>query len=523
MGNAQEFTLHCSQVAGSAPRLPHAVMGFTQYNLLMTGGRLQRTLEEIGETPLLRRTMGTLCSGYGIDRGFNVYSEDAQGNPVHDFTMLDQVLDVMVSPRSIPFFGLSFMPDDLSSGSPKKLTKPWMKIDRFPPKDYQRWYDLIYAVVRHAVERYGEENVRGWYWDFWNEPDLEFYWLGTHEEFLKTYDYTAAAVKAALPGARVGGPGVTDRKAPIFREFLEHCTSGKNYFTGEVGAPLDFITCHTKGGPTGKLGVFTDPWNATDYEKRSPSLTHMLETVRWFLETIASVPGTEGLPVFLTECDIDWGTSTSIYHNPNMHYRNNEYFPAFQCAITADLLDLAMEFPDNPLQGAFLDTFYFPGYRLFEGQRTLITAEVVDKPILNGLRLLGKLGPERLAASPQGTKPVRVLGTRREDGSLQVMAVNFGEDTGYAESHSVRVNLADLPKQSWRVSHYRIDRDHSNAHTIWEKLGRPLTPSAEQLAAIQERMGLERCEPDFTLEQEGAFLTADLPPQSVSLWVLDRR
>ena len=514
-------------------------MGNMACNLLGAGVRLQRTLERISDTPLLRRTMGTLSTGIGIDKGTGVYRENASGEPVHDFTIMDEILDVIVGPRSIPFFGICFMPDDLSiadraddpaSGAAlppearPKLTEPWMRIDRFPPADYGRWHDLVHAVVRHAVERYGQDAVSQWYWDFWNEPDLRFYWLGTHEEFMKTYDYAAAAVKSALPSAKVGGCGPANPAHPIFREFLEHCTSGRNFCTGSTGAPLDFITFHVKGGPTGRKGIFPDPWKATGYERRSPSLDHIIATTRGALEAIASIEGTKGLPVFLTECDVDWGTGTSIYHNPNMHYRNSEYFAAFQCALTKRMLDLRGEHPDNPIEATFLDTFYIPGHRVFEGQRTLITAEGIEKPILNALRLLGRLGGRRLAVTAETPPGVEVLATGSDDGSLGIMAVNFDEALEYDRIHSLRVRLQGLPAGSWRCRHYRIDRDHSNAYSLWLSLGRPIVPDREQLATIQSRQGLELLEPERTISTsaEGVCLETTLPPHSASLWVLDR-
>ena len=121
------------------------------------------------------------------------------------------------------------------------------------------------------------------------------------------------------------------------------------------------------------------------------------------MDRIAACPGLEGVPVYITECDIDWGVSTSIYHNPNLHYRNSEYFAAFQCALVAELLSLRRAYPRNPIQAACLDTFYLPGQRVFEGQRTLVTGENIDLPILNALRVLGQLGQQQLAVRPEGT------------------------------------------------------------------------------------------------------------------------
>jgi xylan 1,4-beta-xylosidase len=519
-----DFTVHTAERAGDVPPLAHAVLGDTAYNLLDAGRRLQRALEAITDRPLLRRTMSTLNTGTGLDHGSGVYREAAGGTASYDFTLLDQMLDVMVGPRSIPFFGLDFMPLELSSGTPDRLTEPWMKLDRFPPKDYQRWYDLVFNLVRHCAGRYGEAVVQTWYWDIWNEPDLEFYWLGTPEEFFHTYDTAAAAVKAALPGARVGGCGVTDRRLPLFDLFLEHCARGTNHHTGGTGAPLDFITFHVKGGETGKLGRFSDPYAATDYPVRHPSLRLVLDNIRWAMDRIAACPGLAGTPVYITECDIDWGVSTSIYHNPNLHYRSSEYFAAFQCALIAELLPLRRAYPANPIMAAFLDTFYFPGRRIFEGQRTLITGEVVDLPILNGLRLLGQLGEDQLAvtAGAGGSPALRVLATRGGPAALQVLAVNFDEAFDYAQSLDVHIALEGLSDGPWRCRHYRIDRDHSNAHTVWLALGRPVPPNDDQLAALQARMGPETCEPDFGAAGQGGrlALTTTLPPRAVSMWLL---
>jgi xylan 1,4-beta-xylosidase len=536
-----ESIVHCDREAGSFFSFPCAVMGDHGCNLIPAGVRLQRLLEQISDGPLLRRTMNLLSAGIGIDGGTNVYHEDAEGRPVYDFTLLDQIVDVIANPRSVPFVGLSFMPDDLSDREAAAASGPghlppealaaaqgqsWARIDRLPPKDYHRWYDLVYAVVRHAVERYGQQAVASWYWDFWNEPDLPFYWRASPEAFFKTYDYAAAAVKAALPEAKIGGCGPADPRHPIFRAFLEHCASGHNDCTGQTGTPIDFITFHLKGGPTGKQGIFTNPWVTQDYPHRNPSLRHMLNVAQAGLEIIDSIPAMRGRPVFLTECDIDWGTPTSIYHNPNMHYRNSEYYAAFQCAMTRRMLDLRARFPDNPIEALFLDTFLIPGHRLFEGQRTLVTGEGVEKPILNALRMVGRLGNRRLSASEPPDTTVEVLATVGQDASVQVMAVNFQEEFDDGEPCCVRLRLQGLPPGVWQCAHYRIDHDHSNAYTLWLKMGRPLVPDAGQLAVLQSRQGLEEFEGLFTLDSSpsGApILETVLPRCSASLWVLLRK
>jgi xylan 1,4-beta-xylosidase len=516
------FTIAAGESLGTITALAHAVMGDTAYNALAAGRDVQRKLEAITDRPLLRRTMGTLNTGIGVDHGTGIVHLTPVGEARYDFAFLDQLLDPMVGPRSLPFFGLDFMPLELTSGTKADLKEPWMKLDRFAPADQGRWYDLVHNVVTHCAERYGADTARQWFWDFWNEPDLEFYWLSSIEELLRTYDTTAAAVKDALPGARVGGLGVTDRRAPLLDSFLTHCTTGTNYHTGERGSPLDFITFHAKGGPTGKLGRFGDPWTATDYERRNPSLRLVLDNVRWAMDRISAYPALRGTPVYITECDIDFGVGTSIYHNPNLHYRMSSYFAAFQCALVAQLLDLRREYPHNPIEAACLDTFYFPGQRAFEGQRTLTTGESIDLPILNALRLLGQLGEEQLPSTAAG-EAARLIATRARDGSLRVLAVNFDEGFDEGETIEVRATVEQPGADGWRARHYRIDHDHSNAYTAWLKMGRPVPPTDEHLAILHQRMGLEQLEPDFDVKAEDGrlALATALPAHSVSLWVLE--
>ena len=114
-------------------------------------------------------------------------------------------------------------------------------------KDYQKWYHLIRNLVQHLSDRYGLEEVNEWYWELWNEPDLEYYWKGTLEEFCKLYDFTEAAIRKVLPDAKVGGPATTgpflgQKGCDWLKGFLEHCLYGKNYFSNETGTRLDFIS-----------------------------------------------------------------------------------------------------------------------------------------------------------------------------------------------------------------------------------------------------------------------------------------
>ena len=155
-----------------------------------------------------------------------------------------------------PFVEIGFMPEALST-NPEPYARQLARRATtatgwaYPPKDYAKWAELVRQWVLHAVARYGKAEVESWYWELWNEPDIS-YWRGTPEEYDKLYDYTADAVKRALPAARVGGPAharepAVPKAAAFLKQFLEHCARGTNAATGKAGAPLDFISYHAKG------------------------------------------------------------------------------------------------------------------------------------------------------------------------------------------------------------------------------------------------------------------------------------
>ena len=189
----------------------------------------------------------------------NAYTEDASGKPVYNWTIVDRILQTYLkrersrSSRSASCRRLSpRIPSRISTHSRRgSVFTGWS----YPPNDYAKWGELVYQWVKHSVEKYGKAEVESWYWEVWNEPNIG-YWHGTPEEYDKLYDYAADAVKRALPTARIGGPGTTGpgnpKAAAFLRQFLEHCSSGKNYATGKTGAPLDFISYHAKGRPQGR-------------------------------------------------------------------------------------------------------------------------------------------------------------------------------------------------------------------------------------------------------------------------------
>src|SRR5918996_103098 len=493
-----------------------------------TGKRHLKTIGAFAEQPYYVRSHYIFTSGIGWSLPHwgagNVYHEDADGRPFYDFSIADQVYDAVVQAGHRPLVELAFTPRALVPAdaeqrfafepSPTQWSPYEAGLWAMPPKDYDRWGGLVRALVEHCVARYGAEHVRGWLWELWNEPDIA-YWRGTPEQFHALYDVTAAAVKAALPEAAVGGPATTGDLGPGRR------------------TPLDFVSFHTKGARYTPWRVY-GPLGGPAPQPQSPSSLKMLREVRAALGAVAAHPRFRDLPCIVDECDASVPAHWGVYDNANFGYRNTEYFPVFQCKLMKKLLDLNQR-SDAHVDQATTWSFYFEGERFFEGTRSLFTAQAIDKPVLNAYRMLSRLGDTRLAVDagrawsldrlddgeagmPEEIDALATVGHR----GVSVLVWRHTDDqyARDARDADVTLRLERLPFSGGvRLHHWRIDARHSNSHTAWQAQGAPQDPSEAQLRAIKERQGLERFEPERTESIRDGELTLriPLPLPSVSL------
>ena len=237
------------------------------YTYMKDGKKLLSQLAAASPVPVYVRVHNLLTTGDGTAAlkwgSTNAYTEDADGKPHYDWTIVDRIFDTLLERRMKPLVEIGFMPEALSV-KPQPYQHAWSPDQQYrsiftgwahPPKDYGKWAELIYQWVRHSVDKYGKSEVESWYWEVWNEPDGG-YWQGTPEEYHKLYDYSVDAVKRALPTARVGGPHTTgpggQRAATFLQDFLEHVVRGKNYVTGEnrISHRLRRLSC--QGQPQGR-------------------------------------------------------------------------------------------------------------------------------------------------------------------------------------------------------------------------------------------------------------------------------
>lgn len=513
------------------------------YTYVPEGKELLAKFQQLQEKPYYVRPHHLLCTGNGHASykwgSTNAYREDEQGNVIYDWAVVDKVLDAILAAAGKPFVELGFMPQDLVDPAHYEGSKDTWNAQQYratgwasPPKDYQRWYDLCFAMVRHCMERYGEEEIVTWYWELWNEPDI-FYWRGTTEEFCKLYDYTAAAVKAACPRARVGGPATTNpgpgsKAAAYLDAFLNHCASGVNFHSGERGTALDFITFHVKGG-----GYRADPLHR---RKDPPSVKQILRDVQNGHAIISKYPGYAQLECILSEIDPDGWAAGGQYDNANLNFRNTEYYASFVAAS----FDKVSAFAKRVGWDLRLLTwaFMFVGERCFEGTRVFST-QGIDKAVLNLFRMYGRVGTRQVRLESDAARDPMAYGDMfgrgvgsdvagfaalSGDKSLEVLLYNHHDDWDVAGSSAVELEVANLPFDGSRLElrHYRVDQEHSNAYAEWVRQGKPDYPAPGQRAAIKARDGLEQLEPPRVVSAEGGVLRLrfDLPVHGVSLLCL---
>lgn len=538
---AAAIDVDAGEVQGPLARVWES-FGYDEFNWTYTptGKRLLQTFTDFSGGGYFVRPHYMYCSGSGFGiphwSSGNVYHEDADGNPYYDFTLLDQAYDAIVGAGHHLLVELGFTPRELLPPeaaeltvvpSPTAYTSYEAGAWGYPPSDYAKWGGLVSATVRHCIDRYGEAEVKTWLWELWNEPDI-FYWRGTLDQYNELYTATVEAIRTVLPEAKVGGPAVTSGGLNFLRGFLD--------YTSRRGEPLDFISYHTKGChfPTRDY----KPFGEAPAELLSPSSTKMLYDLREFNRLIGSYDGYGDLPVIVDECDAAVPAHFGRYDNRNYSFQNTEYYPVFQAKLMKKILDLNAT---ETAQVAYATSwsFYFEAERYFEGTRSFLTAGGVEKPFLNAYRMLSLLGRDRLRATSdaawqvgelEGTdgssmrEEVDALASRSEDGSVAVVIWRHIDDQWQTSEAltSATVTVRNLPAGSYRLRHLRIDADHSNAFTVWQKLGSPQDPTAEQLAAITSRQGLEEFEGERTLTVDGdVSLEVALPLPSASLLILE--
>jgi xylan 1,4-beta-xylosidase len=504
------------------------------YTYAPNGRKLLGELAAVDAAPVYVRVHNLLTSGDGSASlkwgSTNVYSEDASGHPIYSWVILDHIFDTFRAAGVKPLVEIGFMPKALSTHpEPYRHNFPRVPVSEiymgwaYPPKNYDTWSELVFQFVHHLRERYGDAEAKSWLWEVWNEPDIA-YWKGTPEEYFKLYDFTVEAVLRALPSARIGGPDTTgpgnSKASDFLRAFLDHCAHQKNYATGKTGSRLDFISFHPKGSPR---------WQGDHVQM---GINRQLAAIEQGFKIVESFPEWHGTPIILGESDPEGCAACSAQDNPQNLYRNGPLYGAYTVEVLNNVLALAVQEHINFL-GSVTWAFEFEDQPYFAGFRELAT-NGVDKPVLNAVRMLGLLRNERVKVTSSGalaTADVVHTGVRaqpdinaiatRNGREIDILVWNYHDDDVPFPASPIDLVVTALPANAkrGRLEHFRVDSDHSNAFTVWTKMGSPQSPSDNDYKHLLRAGQLELLNsPERLAIRQGTIhLQFTLPRQGLSL------
>ncbi len=395
-----------------------------------------------------------------------VYSEDRQGRPVYNFQYIDVVYDAILRTGMRPFVEFGFMPQRLSTGDKSIF---WWKGNITPPRDYAKWSALIEALLRHWTNRYGHDEVRRWYFEVWNEPNLkDLFWSGDQAEYFKLYDATVKAVKNVSADYRVGGPATAGRA--WVTEMIDHASKSRT--------PLDFITTHDYGvsgrglDAEGNQQLYLDP---------SPdAISGGVREVRSKIKASSM----SNLPLHYTE----WSTSYSPRD------------PVHDAYISAPYIVSRLKGSEGHAQSmsywTFTDIFEENGPvpSPFHGGFGLINFQGLRKPSFYAYQFINRLGDEELISTDRDSW------TTRGDEGVQILFWNYTppkteesnqvlykKDLPSKQVENVSVSIAGLRPGSYTMRIYRVGYGSNDVYTDYLKMGSPSTLTREQVKSLAER------------------------------------
>jgi xylan 1,4-beta-xylosidase len=407
-----------------------------------------------------------------------VYDEDAQGHPLYNFSYVDQAYDGLLQNGVRPFVELSFMPRKLASRD--VIQAFWYKPNISPPKDWAKWDDLIYQFTRHLVDRYGLDEVARWYFEVWNEPNIDF-WAGEPKQvtYWELYDHSVAAIKRVSPRLRVGGPATA--QAAWADAFIRHCV--------ENHVPVDFLSSHAYGNDPA-LNIF-----GTD--EKIPRDKFVCRAVKKVHDQIQASARPD-LPLIWSEFNAGFDNQVAITDS------------VYMGPWLADTVRQCDGLVNEMSYWTFSDVFEEQGVvkQPFYGGFGLIAAGWIPKPSYSTFKLLHSLGNQRLALSSDSA-----LLTRRQDGALVLAVWNLlpPDQSGPPKTVTLRFEHLTAARRAY-IS--RVDREHGDPHPAYEKMGSPSYPTQEQLKQLRESTELPDPEVRSLRNQE---LTLSLPAHGLAV------
>lgn len=412
-----------------------------------------------------------------LDDDVGDYTEDEHGNPVYNFAYVDQIYDGLLRNGVRPFVEISFMPRKLAF-NPDALHAFWYKPNVSPPKSMDRWDDLIRHFAQHLVDRYGIDDVSKWYFEVWNEPNIDF-WNGIPRQrsYFDLYAHTARALKSVSPRLRVGGPATA--AASWVDAFLR--------FTEQNHVPVDFVSTHAYADDT-----VEDLFGANQQIPMDERVCRAVAKVKGQIKSSA----TPNLPLLFTE----WNVQGTMDARDTLFSGTALANTIRQCDGLVDMMSF-WTFSDvfeeaGPIPKPFIDGF---GLRAKGG---------IDKPVYYAYALLHQLGTERIANGADD-----VIVTRNANGGVAIAAWNLVDPGEQGTAKSISLVFTHVPAGA-QASIQRLDADHGNVLKQYAAMGQPVDPTPEQVEQLNRATALAA--PEVT-KLDADKLEIRLAPNSLAL------
>jgi xylan 1,4-beta-xylosidase len=388
-----------------------------------------------------------------LDDDIGVYDEDAQGKPVYNFSYVDQIYDELLANGIRPFVELSFMPRKLAANP--KPHPFWYKPLPSPPNSPEKWSALIEAFTRHLVERYGKQEVEQWYFEVWNEPNIDF-WDGEPKQqtYFALYDITAAAVKKVDSKLRIGGPATA--QAAWVDAFIAHCAQNR--------VPFDFVSTHVYGNEN-PMDVFGEPLPIKRRDMVARSAKKVYDQVK-----ASAAPDT---PIIWSEYNATYMTQPQVTDSAFMGpwLANN----IRECDGLTTLMSY-WTFSDVFEEQGVVKTPYYGGYGL-------IAERSIPKASFRAFELLHRLGDRRWDVNSENA-----LVTKTEAGTIAIALWNYAEPGENVPSKTFHLSVEGVKAKHYRMQF--VDPDHGSSLDAWMKMGSPAFPTKQQIEELTKASAL---------------------------------
>ncbi|MEO8111171.1 MAG: glycoside hydrolase [Ginsengibacter sp.] len=398
-----------------------------------------------------------------------VYTEDNKGNPQYNYMYVDVLFDFLRSIGIKPFVELGFMPSRLASGN---QTIFWWKGNVTPPKDYEKWAALIRNLTQHFTERYGAEEVKTWYFEVWNEPNLSpGFWTGTQQDYFKLYKYAAEAVKKVNKQYRVGGPATAG--AAWEPEMIDYCQQNK--------VPIDFISTHSYGVKQGFLDEHGNTGTVLSKDPMSVS-GDVLQSRKEIANS--SMPNLE---LHYTEWSASYTPADPIHDSYH------------EAAYVLQKMKQVGNAANSMSYWVFTDIFEEPGprYTPFHGGFGMLTIQGINKPVFYAYQFLNRLGNIEML-----NKDSASWVTKDAAGNVQALVWDFTNthpgDSVNNQQYYIRdlpskskgkltVNLAHVPAGTYSLEVYKIGYRSNDAYSTYLSMGKPSQLNRQQVEQIKKQ------------------------------------